>query len=190
MDAKGARGPSFRRGPGFTAIELMVVVAVVALLAAMAVPAFQDLLAKRRVKGAAEEIHGLLLQARHEVPLRERDVTAVFADSADPWCVGLTLAATCDCGIQDPTDPDACTLPVAGTPVLQVLQGDEFPGVALESTFTADHTTFRHPRLTANAGSVRVTSGDFRLDVVVSPQGRIRICNPNDNAMPGYLPCN
>ncbi len=51
---------------GFTAIELMVVVAIVAILAALAGPSFRDLIDGWRVRSAAEEITNTIYYARSE----------------------------------------------------------------------------------------------------------------------------
>ncbi|AVO42116.1 GspH/FimT family pseudopilin [Simplicispira suum] len=51
---------------GFTAIELMVVVAIVAILAALAGPSFRDLIDGWRVRSAVEEITSTIYYARSE----------------------------------------------------------------------------------------------------------------------------
>ena len=51
---------------GFTAIELMVVVAIVAILAALAGPSFRDLIDGWRVRSAAEELTNSIYYARSE----------------------------------------------------------------------------------------------------------------------------
>jgi type IV fimbrial biogenesis protein FimT len=63
------RSPIFalnRRQLGFTAIELMVVVAIVAILAALAAPSFRDLTDGFRVRAATEELTNTLYFARAE----------------------------------------------------------------------------------------------------------------------------
>lgn len=45
-----------RRHRGFTLIELMVVLAVIAVFATVAVPSFTDQMARRRLEGAASEL--------------------------------------------------------------------------------------------------------------------------------------
>lgn len=60
------RVPPASRLQGFTLLEAMVVVALVAILAALAVPSFSTAMANQRVNSAAQELQGLLLFARAE----------------------------------------------------------------------------------------------------------------------------
>lgn len=188
MDRETLRYPDRKMGgsstAGFTLVELMVVVAIVAIIAAIAVPSFNDFVAKNRVKGAAEEIYGLILQAKSEAPIRDTNISVNIDSGADPWCVGFSTVAGCDCDADD-----ECVVPVAGTDVLQVVNGTEYENVTIAETFNTG-TTFRLPRNTASqAGTISVTSGAWQLNVIVSTQGRIRVCNPNANTMPGYDAC-
>ena len=66
------------RVDGFTLIEAMVVVALVAILAALAVPSFNTMIANQRVATAAQELQVLLQFARAEAVYKrtESSVTA------------------------------------------------------------------------------------------------------------------
>ena len=70
--------PRPRASQGFTLIEAMVVVALVAILAALAAPSFTTTIANQRVSSAAQELQTLLLFARAEAVYR-RTPTAVTA---------------------------------------------------------------------------------------------------------------
>lgn len=63
-----------RKQRGFTLIEMLVVVVLLAILAAMAYPAYQTTIANNRVKAAQAEITKALSYARSEAISRNRAV--------------------------------------------------------------------------------------------------------------------
>lgn len=69
---------------GFTLIEAMVVVALVAILAALAMPSFNGTIANQRVKSAAHELQTLLQFARAEAVYKRAPVT-VALNSGGKW---------------------------------------------------------------------------------------------------------
>lgn len=157
---------------GFTLIELVVTVAVLAILLGVAVPAFQDTLAKRRLVGAAEQLYADLQYARSEAIKRNASVVVSFSTGTD-WCYGIALA-TCACGT-----PGSCQL----DGVEKVVSSSNFRGVSLPSadlTFSGEKTTFDPRRGTANNGTASLTSSSIgTVKVIVSTPGRVRICSDN-----------
>lgn len=82
---------------GFTAVELMVVIAIMAVLAALAAPSFQPLIEKWRVNDAREAMTSTLFLARSEAIKRGGNVvlqkTALGADcphasTTENWACG------------------------------------------------------------------------------------------------------
>lgn len=63
-----------RSQQGFTLIELMVTVVLVALMATIAIPGFTELIRDNRVQAQAEELNSLLQYARSEAVIRKRSV--------------------------------------------------------------------------------------------------------------------
>ncbi len=181
VDEQGSGTPG-GKAAGFTLIELMVVIAIVAIIATIAVPSFNGFIAKNRVKGATEDIYGLVLQAKSEGPIRDTNMSLDVDTNA--WCVGFAAAPGCDC-----TDTTSCTVDVAGTDVTQIVDGSDYDNVTIASTFTGTPTFSRLRGSVDNSGDITLTSGDWALTIQVSPSGRVRVCNPNDNAMTGYESC-
>jgi type IV fimbrial biogenesis protein FimT len=79
---------------GFTLIELMVVVALAAIMAALATPSFKSFIASQRVKTAASDFAMTTIFARSEAIKRNSDVTITAVSSgATGWQDGWTVTS-------------------------------------------------------------------------------------------------
>lgn len=81
---------------GFTLIELMVTIAIVAILASLAAPSFNTLATAQALRSASSELHISLLQARSEALRTNRNVYVVPVSATDPatttdWAAGWTV---------------------------------------------------------------------------------------------------
>lgn len=72
-----------RREAGFTAAEILVVIAIVGILAAIAIPAMSSLLATQAVRSASYDLNADLLYARSEAISRGTNVTITGASTTD-----------------------------------------------------------------------------------------------------------
>jgi prepilin-type N-terminal cleavage/methylation domain-containing protein len=183
-----------RQEKGFTLIELMVVLSILGILVAVALPNMNSYMDKRKVINAAESIYSQIVYARSEAISRSTEVSAVIDVDGSDWALGVTdKTGTPAC---DPNAAlgaaDDCTLSVDSTDVLKRILGSDYP----EVTVTTNNTqiTFNPQRGTGESGTVTVQlvrSGTvlYELQVVSAVIGRIRICTPSSASVGGYATC-
>lgn len=166
------------RQQGLTLLELIVVVAILALLMGVAVPSMHEMLDRNRLKAAAQAIAEDLQWARSEAVKRNRPVALSLRPSN--WCYGVTLATDLGCDCHGDRDaPNGCEL--------KRVSGADYPGIHLSATF--DRTVFEPRRATARNGSLRLQSSrGATIKVILSRLGRVRLCSPN-GTLPGYGDC-
>jgi len=78
---------------GFTLVELMVTIAILAILATIGLPSFQRLIADYRVSSQANGVQGLLQFARSEAVKRRQSVSVCLGDGTLVARVGLCADA-------------------------------------------------------------------------------------------------
>ncbi|MCW5635799.1 MAG: prepilin-type N-terminal cleavage/methylation domain-containing protein [Rubrivivax sp.] len=158
-------------GRGLTLLELVVVMAVLAVLGAMAVPGMSAHLRSGRLVAAAELMAADIADARHEAARRGQTlhVGMQLAGTGSPsWCWAVATTATCPCGASDDATAPTCRLkvvPATDHPGVQLVQAGP---VRMHADGQAD------PVLAAV-----FTAGDRRIEVHVSRFGRARVCDPS-----------
>lgn len=183
-----------RRNQGVTLIELVVTLAVLAVLVAAAAPSFVDFFERYRLRGAADDIVSVISQARTDAVKLDRDVRVSFAGAGTTWCVGAN-AALDPAGGQPVLGATACDCTVAAQcrvdgERLAIDQGahDAVTINALPAAFTLS----RHFGVLEPIGTrvVSLTAGDYDLEVQVSPLGQSVLCVPSGSkAMAGVSSC-
>ncbi|MEA9606851.1 pilin [Xanthomonas campestris] len=91
-----------KKQQGFTLIELMIVVAIIAILAAIALPAYQNYVAKSQVAAALAEITPGKTQ--YEVMVNEGRAAAITPD-----LIGLKTSNRCTISTPNPGETGAIT---------------------------------------------------------------------------------
>ena len=169
--------PSAQRG--FTAIELMVVVAIVAILAALAAPSFTPLIERWRVRQSVDGLQSALYYARSEAIKRGGNITIRKEPSGANGCPLATNTADWDCGWFVFVDTNDNGTQNAGEEVLQRFATP--PNVEVtRSANTADIRFDRWGRANAPFGFALVpkdktTSDPAARGLCMSSGGRIRI---------------
>ncbi|WP_398497962.1 GspH/FimT family pseudopilin [Variovorax sp.] len=103
---------------GFTLIEAMVVVAMVAILAVLAMPSFIGMIANQRVKSTAQELQTLFQFARAEAVYKRKQVTVV-PNSSQRWQAKDSAAVLREAALSDavnvaPASTDGVSFSVEG----------------------------------------------------------------------------
>ncbi|WP_291821874.1 GspH/FimT family pseudopilin [Marinobacter sp.] len=109
----------WRRNSGFTLIELMIVVTLVAIIATIAVPSFQGLVESNRQKSTTNSVLGILNYARSEA-VRRGEPVAVRAVNGSLQN-GLEVVYTGDDGAENIL---RTTDPMPGSVALTKISGD------------------------------------------------------------------
>ena len=155
---------------GLTLMELMVTVAIMAILLVLAAPSFNSFLARGRLIGAAEGLAQDLQLAKSEALRRNASVTISFS-TLGAWCYGTIAAANrCDC-----TVANSCTL--------RQVDGSSYAGVTMSSvSFPSSapyaFATFTAGQGVANAGTVEFTHPNAgTLRVSLGAAGQVSICS-------------
>jgi type IV fimbrial biogenesis protein FimT len=86
-----------RRAAGFTLVELLVVVAVLAIIALVAGPSLNDLIRLQRLKGVTAQLTTDLQLARTEAAARNQPVRLTFTDNANVSCYVIFTGGLDDC---------------------------------------------------------------------------------------------
>jgi len=179
-----------RSRSGFTLIELMVTLAVVAVIAVAAAPSMQAFLDKNRLVGAAEAIYTQIQSARSEA-VKQSAAMVVAVTPGTAWCAGFSRGALCNCTAALGTVGACSILEDGQNRALKVVRSATFQGVTMVAG-APPQITFDAVRGTvpiAEAGSILLQSGLGRqMQIQVNALGRVRLCSPA-GSVGGYPPC-
>lgn len=166
---------------GFTLVELMVVVSLVAVLSAIAVPSFRDLLLNQRLAASTSDFVAALSFARAEALKRSQTVT-LTAKAGKNWNTGWEVKRKVD-GMSA-TMRSFEALP-AGVAV------DTGLGGAFSGRLSYDANGFSRNGDAYLMGCVAFKADTGRRSaVVVSASGRPRVCDPDKKGDCGDSQCN
>lgn len=180
-----------RTASGLTLVELMVVVAILAIIATVAVPAYQGMVQRQRLAAAAEAVRAHVLYARSEaIKAGSSSHHIHIATNATPWCLGISNSPdACNCNEDDITASDACKFGLVNT--MRNLSGADFAGITASSgDLSSIQVDSIRGGMTVSGTDRQMTltsSGGEQLAVRVGLLGQVSICTPNNFGK--YDPC-
>jgi len=153
---------------GFSMLEILTTITLVGILVLIAVPMFQEQVARRRLEGIANELSADLQYARTEAISKNRQVQLIAAADGKSYSVNYVTAL--------PSAPMLKTLNlpagVVASPPNETVRFDALRGMAATVgalTLTSPHTT----------GTLRASA---------SVVGRVHLCSPS-GGFTGYATC-
>jgi Tfp pilus assembly protein FimT len=188
-----------RRLAGLTLVEILVGLGVLAILIAVAVPSMSDLLERRRVIAAAEELVSLLNYAKAETNSLDKQL-AVHTE-ADPnnrmSCVAVTTSGGFDsrCKCYNPVDNMCPNSALRGLRAFQLPL--DYVRFSAHANWSDPHVTDQiflsreHNEPLGASGYYFEVVGQKRgytLQVQMNAAGRVKLCAPNGD-FSGYPRC-
>jgi prepilin-type N-terminal cleavage/methylation domain-containing protein len=147
---------------GFTLIEVVIVLGVLALLMSMTLPSFGEAVARQRLKTVAEDLALDLGEARLE-SLRGTAVHLALRSGAD-WCWAI-----------GPTPDVDCTGSTVGA--TKVVRARDYPGVTMSAGASSSFGG-RETLAVASTAAEFLSSQGQTLRVHMTPLGRAIVCAP------------
>ena len=185
----------FRRDRGFSLIEVMMTVVLIGISLALAVPSFRDMVEKRQVTNAAEQVAAFINTAQGVAMKTNQLVTVSYTHNGDnDWCIGATSGAdACSCSQTNSEAADYCQI----DSMTYILDNSHTKDLELMNAMIGDGAYAFDPVRGLVVGleepltaEIHSPSGEFRLNLEINSTGRVLVCSEdNAHSIPGYELC-
>ena len=170
---------------GFTLLELLITLALAALLAGLAVPAMGRFLDNARLRAATETLTQELRLARNHALTYQQKTYFTVSAVAGHWCYGWRDASPCNCKATS-SEVAQCRTHLGNPQRLNRRLSVDFPTIQLDTnSASATHSMRFSPiRGTAGATSFYLLNEQAKVRIIISPLGRIRVCSATGHGYP------
>ncbi len=197
MQVTVAKTAGLRTSPqnGFTTVELMVTLALMAIVITLAYMSYQATLEKRRVTSIATEAQAFILRVQGESIERNQTMTVSYSRTGDHnWCLGAVAGTTpCDCTETNAAVGDYCGFEGAAMVVTNLAENRDgrIKSMTGDGAFTFDPASGMLMNLDDSLQlDLRSNSEAYRLALVVSKTGLTMLCSQDSaHQVPGYDVC-
>lgn len=152
---------------GFTLIELILALALVAILVAVALPSYRSLRQEQMVRAATQAIYTDVMLLKSEAVKRNQELNLrIFNKNTSNWCYRIDIDNDGSCS--------SCAAACSSIEGRKGADAIEFPGINLDGSHDAINIKPRRGTLTA--GRIIISSGSYEMRVVTNNVGRVSTC--------------
>ncbi len=173
---------TIRHSPGFTLLELMVVLLIAAVLAAAGTVSMRDMVARQQLRTTTNDLFASIDLTRSQAIARGGRVMLMPLDSAGvDWSQGWVIFA----------DSNGNLLFDDGDELI-FQQGPVAPGIEISAVFSSGHAPFyiayngagrscsASNSMAARWGTLSVVLGKRARHIKINMLGRVRVCDPQE----------
>ncbi|MGU5595079.1 GspH/FimT family pseudopilin [Aeromonas sanarellii] len=165
---------------GFTLLELMTAVALVAILVAVAIPSYQSLRQEQMVRAATQAVYTDMMLLKSEAVKRNKNLSLnVFNSGLSNWCYRIAIDGSCT----------SCTDNCSSLEGRKGADASDFPGITLTSSYSGSAVTFSPRRGTLESGHIELATNNYITQVVTYNTGRVYTCAPSNSLIGGERVC-
>ena len=186
------------RQRGFSLVELMMSIVLLAIGTAIALPSFRDQVEKRQVTNGAEQIASFINSVQGVAMKTNREIWVSWDRTADnEWCIGANDDTTCDCNEANSCDIDGQAFVIDNS---SAFNRDMFYAFSGGDGDTYGFDPVRGLMIDQSGDIIvpadfpelklRSNNDEFRLNLRVNSTGRVVLCSDSaTHAVPGYDVC-
>jgi type IV fimbrial biogenesis protein FimT len=183
------------RQTGFTIVELMLSILLLAIGVSLSLPSYREMVEKRQLTHGAEQIMAFVNSTQMEAMKQNRVVTVSYTRTDDnDWCFGATLGATaCDCNETTSTESDFCAIDTAPRIINNGNTGnlDLLKSVTGDGAYSFDPVRGIFTDLNDSlAVEMSSNNENYQLNLTVNNTGQAILCSKDaSHTVPGYKVC-